>query len=79
MNGIIIRKNRHDIVIEQCHIVFWGRIGGPGTYGNLEGGYDSGIFAEDGTSNLTIQRNLIEDPRGAYMNYNTNRAPWELY
>jgi hypothetical protein len=65
VNGIIIKKNRHDIVIEQCHIVFWGRIGGPGTYGNLEGGYDSGIFAEDGTSNLTIQRNLIEDPRGA--------------
>jgi hypothetical protein len=65
MDGIFIRKNRHDIVIEQCHIVFWGRIGGPGTYGNLEGGYDSGIYAEDGTYNLTIQRNLIEDPRGA--------------
>ena len=65
IDGIIIKKNRHDIVIEQCHIVFWGRIGGPATYGNLEGGYDSGIFAEEGTFNLTIQRNLIEDPRGA--------------
>lgn len=65
IHGIIIRKNRHDIVIEQCHITFWGRIGGPVTYGNLEGGYDSGIYAEDSTFNLTIQRNLIEDPRGA--------------
>ena len=65
INGIIIRQNRHDIIIEQCHITFWGRIGGPATYGNLEGGYDSGVFAEEGTSNLTIQRNLIEDPRGA--------------
>lgn len=65
IHGMIIRQNKHDIVIEQCHITFWGRIGGPATYGNLEGGYDSGVFAEEGTSNLTIQRNLIEDPRGA--------------
>ncbi len=65
IHGILIRQNRHDIIIEQCHIAFWGRIGGPATYGNLEGGYDSGIFAEESTSNLTIQRNLIEDPRGA--------------
>jgi hypothetical protein len=65
VDGIFIRKKRHDIVIEQCHVTFWGRIGGPGTYGNLEGGYDSGIFADDSTYNLTIQRNLIDDPRGA--------------
>jgi len=31
VHGIRIRKNRHDIVIEQCHITFWGRIGGPRT------------------------------------------------
>ena len=49
VHGVIIRKNRHDIVIEQCYIAFWGRIGGPKTYGNLEGGSDSGIFAEAGT------------------------------
>ena len=71
MHGIRIRKNRHDIVVEQCHITFWGRIGGPKTYGNLEGGYDSGIYAEEGTWNLTIQRNLIDDPRGASNDWET--------
>lgn len=65
IHGVIIRSNRHDIVIEQCHITFWGRIGGSHTYGNNEGGSDSGIFAENGTRNVTIQRNLIENPRGA--------------
>jgi hypothetical protein len=67
----VIIRGIHDIVIEQCHITFWGRIGGPGTYGNLEGGYDSGIFADDSTYNLTIQRNLIEDPRGASNDWET--------
>jgi hypothetical protein len=71
VNGILIRKNRHDIVIEQCHITFWGRIGGPETYGNLSGDCDSGIYSEPGTSNLTIQRNLIEDPRGASNDWET--------
>jgi len=70
-HGIRIRKNRHDIVIEQCYITFWGRIGGPLTYGNMEGGSDSGIFAEQGCGNLTIQRNLIEDPRGASNDWET--------
>jgi hypothetical protein len=65
VHGILIRKNRHDVVIEHCHITYWGRIGGPKTYGNLEGASDSGIFGESRTGNLTIQRNLIEDPRGA--------------
>jgi hypothetical protein len=70
-NGIRIFRNRHDIVIEQCYITFWGRIGGPITYGNLEGGSDSGIYAEEGCRNLTIQRNLIEDPRGASNDWET--------
>lgn len=71
IHGILIRKDRHDIVIEHCYITFWGRIGGPKTYGNLEGGSDSGIYAETGTGNLTIQRNLIEDPRGASNDWET--------
>jgi hypothetical protein len=71
IHGILIRKNRHDIVVEQCYITFWGRIGGPKTYGNLDGGSDSGIFAESGCGNLTIQRNLIEDPRGASNDWET--------
>jgi hypothetical protein len=71
IHGIIVRKGRHDVVIEQCHITFWGRMGGPHTYGNFEGGSDSGIFAENGSGNLTIQRNLIEDPRGASNDWET--------
>ncbi len=71
VHGILIRRNRHDIVIEQCYITFWGRIGGPITYGNFEGNMDSGIFAENGTWNLTIQRNLIEDPRGCSNDWRT--------
>ena len=71
VHGIRIRKGRHDIVIEQCHITFWGRIGGPRTYGNIDGGSDSGIYAEEGTADLTIQRNLIEDPRGASNDWET--------
>jgi len=70
-HGIVIRRDRHDVVIEKCHIVFWGRIGGPRTYGNLEGSTDSGIYGESGSGNLTIQRNLIEDPRGASNDWET--------
>lgn len=71
VHGIIIKRDRHFIVIEQCHITFWGRMGGPHTYGNLEGGSDSGIYGERGSGNLTIQRNLIEDPRGASNDWET--------
>lgn len=62
-HGIEIKRNRHDIIIEDCRISFWGRIGGPVTYGN-EGNMDSAISAGTGAGYLTIQRNLIENPRG---------------
>jgi hypothetical protein len=71
VHGIMIRRNRHDVVVEQCNITFWGRIGGPISYGNFEGNMDSGIYAENGTWNLTLQRNLIEDPRGASNDWET--------
>jgi hypothetical protein len=71
VHGIRIRRDRHDVVVEQCYITFWGRIGGPITYGNMEGNSDSGIYAETGTWNLTMQRNLIEDPRGASNDWTT--------
>jgi hypothetical protein len=71
VHGVRIAAKRHDVVIEQCHITFWGRIGGPITYGNFEGNMDSGISADEGTSNLTIQRNLIEDPRGGSNDWET--------
>jgi hypothetical protein len=71
VHGIRIRRDRHDVVVEQCYVTFWGRIGGPITYGNFEGNMDSGVSADRGTWNLTIQRNLIEDPRGASNDWET--------
>ncbi len=71
IHGILIKQDRHDIIIEQCHITFWGRIGGPRTFGNLEGGTDSGIFCEEGCQNICIQRNLIDNPRGGSNDWET--------
>lgn len=71
IHGIVIRKGKQHVVVEQCYITFWGRIGGPRTYGNMEGSSDSGIYAEAGSGNLTIQRNLIEDPRGGSNDWET--------
>ncbi|UCG56477.1 MAG: right-handed parallel beta-helix repeat-containing protein [Phycisphaerales bacterium] len=62
-HGILIEGGRHDIVIEDCRITFWGRVGGPVTYGNT-GNMDSAIYAKRGAGRLTVQRNLIENPRG---------------
>lgn len=71
IHGIRIGRDRHDVVIEDCFITFWGRIGGPISYGNFEGNMDSGVSADKGTWNLTIQRNLIEDPRGGSNDWET--------
>ena len=71
IHGIQIKKNRHDIVVEDSHIKFWGRMGGSKSLGNTIGNYDSGIYAEEGTWNLTIQRNLIDNPRGASNDWET--------
>jgi len=70
-DGIRIKRNRHDIVVEQCYVTFWGKMGGPLTYGNLEGDYNSAVYCENGTWNITIQRNLFEDPRGASNDWET--------
>ncbi|KPL06453.1 hypothetical protein AMJ85_10495 [candidate division BRC1 bacterium SM23_51] len=70
IHGILVKKGRHDIVIEDCRITFWGRSGGPRTFGNV-GGSDSAIYAERGAGNLVIQRNLIEHPRGASNDWET--------
>lgn len=71
VHGLLIKKGHHDVVVEQCHITFWGRVGGPKTFGNLEGDFDSGVYAERGCYNLTIQRNLIDNPRGASNDWET--------
>ena len=70
IHGLLIKSKRHDNVIEDCRFTFWGRIGGPRTYGN-KGGTDSAIYAERGSGNLTIQRNLIENPRGGSNDWDT--------
>jgi hypothetical protein len=70
IHGLVIKSRHHDNVIEDCHFTFWGRIGGPMSYGN-EGGMDSAIYAERHAGNLTIQRNLIENPRGASNDWDT--------
>jgi hypothetical protein len=70
IHGLIIKSRHHDNIIEDCHFTFWGRIGGPMSYGN-EGGMDSAIYAERRSGNLTIQRNLIENPRGASNDWDT--------
>ena len=69
-HGILIRENRHDVVIEECHVIHWGTGGGPASFGDT-GNMHSGIMAGRGTSNLTLQRNLIEHPRGASNDWRT--------
>ncbi|MBN1291669.1 MAG: right-handed parallel beta-helix repeat-containing protein [Candidatus Latescibacteria bacterium] len=70
IHGILIKSGVHDVVIEDCRITFWGRCGGPRSFGNT-GGSDSAIFAEQGTAGLIIQHNLIEHPRGASNDWDT--------
>jgi hypothetical protein len=70
IHAIHIAKGRHHIVIEDCRITFWGRIGGPRTFGN-EGGSDSAISASTGAGHLIIQRNRIENPRGGSNDWDT--------
>lgn len=70
-NGILIRKDRHDVVVEGCRLWHWGRMGGAASFGHNGGNQDSGIQAEPGTFNLTLQRNLIENPRGASNDWET--------
>lgn len=70
IHSILIRADVHDVVIEDCRFTFWGRGGGPRSFGN-EGGSDSAVFAEKGTSGIVIQHNLMENPRGASNDWDT--------
>jgi hypothetical protein len=62
-HAVLIRRGVHDVVIEDCHMIRWGRVGGGVVWG-VFGGSDSGVFAETGAGGLVLQRNLIEHPRG---------------
>lgn len=63
VHGILIREGVQHVVIEDCHITGWGRIGGARVWGVFHGS-DSGIYAEKGAGHLVVQRNLIDYPRG---------------
>jgi hypothetical protein len=62
ISGVLIRKGVQHVVVEDCHITGWGRIGGARSWG-VTTGMDSGVYAESDAGNLVIQRNLIEYPR----------------
>jgi hypothetical protein len=61
-HGVLVRKGVQNVVIEDCRITGWGRLGGARVWGVMTGG-DSAIYAERGAGRLVIQRNLIEYPR----------------
>ena len=71
VHAVLIRKSRHHIVIEDCRMTFWGRIGGPRSMGNISHRLDSGIYADNGAGHLVLQRNRIEHPRGAANDWET--------
>jgi hypothetical protein len=62
VHGIYIRDGVQNVVIEDCHITGWGRIGGARSWG-VTTGMDSGVYAGKGAGHLVVQRNLIEYPR----------------
>ena len=71
VHALLIKGGRHDVVVEDCRMTFWGRIGGPRSMGNISHGSDSGIYAERGAGRLVLQRNRIEHPRGAANDWDT--------
>lgn len=64
-HALAIGGGHHDVVVEQCHMIYWGRGGGSSSFGSTGGNTDSAIAADAGTRHLTVQRNLLEYPRGA--------------
>jgi hypothetical protein len=63
IHGVLIRSGVQHVVIEDSHIIGWGRIGGARVWG-VTGGSDSAIYAENDAGHIVVQRNLIEHPRG---------------
>ncbi len=62
IHGVLIRKGLQHVVLEDCHITGWGRLGGARVWG-ISSGSDSAVYAEPDAGHLVIQRNLIEYPR----------------
>lgn len=61
-DAVRIRRGVQHVVVEDCHMLQWGRVGGARIWGVLHGS-DSAIYAEKGAGGLILQRNLIEQPR----------------
>ena len=61
-HAVLIRKGVQNVVVEDCHMTQWGRVGGARVWGVFQGS-DSAIYAETGAGGLVLQRNLIEHPR----------------
>ena len=61
-HAVLIRKGVQNVVVEDCHMTHWGRVGGARVWGVFHGS-DSAIYAETGAGGLVFQRNLIEHPR----------------
>ena len=62
IHGVFIKSGVQNVVIEDCHITGWGRLGGARVWGVLSGS-DSAVYAQSDAGHLVIQRNLIEHPR----------------
>jgi len=63
IHGVLIQPGVQHVVIEDCRITGWGRVGGARVWGVFHGS-DSAIYAQNDAGHLVIQRNLIENPRG---------------
>jgi len=61
-HAVLIRKGVQNVVVEDCHMTQWGRVGGARVWGVFHGS-DSAVYAETGAGGLILQRNLIEQPR----------------
>jgi len=70
VHSVLIREGVQNVVIEDCHITGWGRLGGARVWGVI-GGSDSGIFAQKDAGHLVVQRNLIEYPRSGSNDWET--------
>jgi hypothetical protein len=70
IHGVLIREGVQHVVVEDCHITGWGRMGGARVWGVFQGS-DSAVSAENDAGHLVIQRNLIEYPRSGANDWET--------
>ncbi|MBM3837130.1 MAG: right-handed parallel beta-helix repeat-containing protein [Verrucomicrobia bacterium] len=61
-HAVLIRKGVQNVVVEDCRITGWGRVGGARVWGVFHGS-DSAVYGESGSGGIVIQGNLIEHPR----------------